>query len=271
MERSISARIQRDLYDIRNQNFPRDQKTVNALDWLFDQLAFSLVIDCDGDLLIKNGKNPSGCANTLDDNTLVEFMIVFYTICRNYPSDNVEEILTKAYTIVGKMGGDDKLLADNPAITNIITYAKEMGFDMGYEVPYPTPFSKAQFYSQGFHFDVDHRMYIPKFNFRKLLASVFWWRKANSWRLTMAKLCALRLLTYPYKNEFLIIEKLIDFVHFNYKNDMKVEKRLDDKLTYESLLSMLLSTSQMEYIWYGLESKTEANIPDWVKYLEIDC
>jgi len=250
MEASLSPRILEIIYRLRNKY--GEESTRKAREWVFDNLCYSKVRDLLGRLLIKLGMNPSGSLNTLDDNTLALLFIIIYALSRQGLSDD-EIIRFLEDEVFGKLGGDDSIFNSHPLLADLPSYAAELGFKAEYEIAPGSPLSEATFFSSGFHYDLNHKMYIPKPNFDKLFAGLYWWRKEDSWRLTLAKLCALRILTYPYPKKFQEIETLISYILEKHDDDLHLEKRMDDKITYSQLMSMMLSTEQMEFLWFGLE------------------
>jgi len=83
---------------------------------------------------------------------------------------------------------------------------------------------------------------------------LFFYKKSNSWRLTLAKLYALRVLCYPNIARKMELEYYISYVWEKHDVDMQQETNMDDKISYSSLRTLHLPQSQIQFLIYGDES-----------------
>jgi hypothetical protein len=81
MEASVSDAVQDVIYKTRNSALRNPEQTRVAQEWFQLQVTNSLIIDVDGRLCMKFGKNPSGNFNTLVDNTFALFFSFFVYYC----------------------------------------------------------------------------------------------------------------------------------------------------------------------------------------------
>jgi len=265
MEASISPRIMEDIYEIRNSFLPNDKFTENLKEWYLANYIYSKVIDMHGQIGMKIGKISSGGPNTIDDNTLTLLLIQLYHF--SLSSDSVSEILEKHSSISRENMGDDSIQEDVEIWTKPYDYiktSKEMGFQLE-EESYGSIF-ESTFLNFKFQFNINYSMFTFVPNYDKLFAGLYYYRKNDSWRLTLAKLCAMRVLCYTSKKHLEAIDYFIDYIWENHDNDLRLEKKLDDKITYNSLRSLKISNERIEILLFGLESKG----PDEVYTSDID-
>jgi hypothetical protein len=258
MEASVSKPIQETIYIARNSAI-RSQNTVsriqhqNMQDWYLDQITDSLIIDIEGRLCQKFGKNPSGQLNTLTDNTLTLALTFLYTIsfsCPTYSS------LVVAYReIAAKILGDDSLFEKDFRLKDIMTRVQDLGFEFTYEAP-PGPLQECTFLNSRFHFHELKRMWIQKPNFEKILANVLYNFKKSSWRYTYVKLCAARKLVWAFPEWRQIIDEYLSFVTIHKMNHMLAEKEVDKELTFEAALAQFMPDRQNEFLIFGDENSS---------------
>jgi len=257
MEASISPWLFEFLYSWRNAAIIGN---VDAKTWFKNNKIYSLVLDVFGWLGMKIGGNPSGCLNTLTDNTFMVIFVLLYNLCCQ--TDSLEQVLAWYDDLPVKAMGDDTIMEDDPLWDPLIENSKTLGFQMEYEAPPPTTLAQAKFLNFGFSYNAVQGMYSFKPNFDKMFANLFFNRKSNSWRLTLAKLYALRVMCYCFPDRRMELENYICYVWDNFEPDMRNEVSLDDKLPFNSLRCMHLQDSEIQFLIYGLESGTNHAICD---------
>lgn len=248
MEASISVWLFQMLYAWRNAALPSTHDAAKA--WFVQNKIFSLVLDVYGRLGMKIGSNPSGCPNTLNDNTMVVIFILLYHLCKKCGS--VAQVIKWYEELPVKAMGDDTLLADDSIWDGLEASALELGFTFTEEHA-PCHISKAKFLNFGFQWDHHKSMYIFRPNFDKMFAGLFFHRKSNSWRLTLAKLYALRVMCYAFADRRLELESYISYVWNHHENDLREEKFLDHKIPFDTLRTMHLRDDEILFLLYGLE------------------
>nr|UUW20923.1 MAG: reverse transcriptase-like protein [Sanya astro-like virus 1] len=246
MEASVSDAIQHAIYELRNQSIP-DRCRV-AADWFYLNITQSLIIDVDGYVVMKNGKNPSGSFNTLTDNTMALILVFLYVIAR--AGNNVEQTLAAMRRIACKMLGDDSIFETCKELKDLERFSAELGFDLKPEAA-PGPLSECSFLSSGFVFDSRFKMWIQKSNWSKVIANVYFNFKAQSWRLAFVKLCAIRQIFYAFEDKRTQVDYLINYILQNHENDMRTENC--PELTYEAARAQLMSNKNNAFLIFGAE------------------
>jgi len=102
---------------------------------------------------------------------------------------------------------------------------------------------------------------------------LFFYRKGNSWRLTLAKLYALRVLCYADLNRRMELEHYISHVWAEHEADMLAETLLEQKLPFASLRTMYLTPSEVNFLLFGLESgsSSQSQFCDFLTEFVVDC
>lgn len=239
-------------------SFVRDLNP-HASGWHLISMIFSEMCDFDGWLGVKNGQMPSGSFLTLLINTLGLFSILLYSIIKDNPSSSDSQILKMLKNVRGKLMGDDSILRESQHVVNLCRNAYDLGFVMTYEAD-PGPITAAKFLNFGFSYDLFYRKFVPKPNFDKLWASVFYNRKRDSWRFTLAKLYGIRILVYPFKEHRDMVDDLITYIWQQFKDLLMAETQYDELITLHSLISMKLTDEEMVYLIYGFESGSTKTI-----------
>jgi hypothetical protein len=256
MEASISVWLFQMLYAWRHAAISGNDK---AKAWFEQNKIFSLVLDVFGRLGMKVGANPSGCVNTLTDNTMVVIFILLYNLCCQ--TDSITQVLEWYEELPVKCMGDDTVVADDELWDPLEANSHSLGFVLTKEHE-PCHISQAKFLNFGFKWDHIRSMYIFEPNYDKMFSGLFFHRKGNSWRLTLAKLYALRVMCYANVERRMELESYIAYVWNEHETAMRQETQLDDKLPFASLRSMHLRDDEVLFLLYGLESAGSIPILD---------
>jgi len=267
------------VYDIRHEHmYDLENSHDRLFAWYYDNLVYTYLVDPQGFLCRKFGSMPSGGFTTLSDNCITMKFVVCYGIsfC---PGINSASDLLKAMNIIRiKVMGDDVIMEDKPYMDNDIVdliqiKAIDLGFKIELEVERPTPFLDARFLNMTTVFDIKHAKYIFMPNVDKLLASIYLWRKHNSWRFTLAKLAGIRCMLWhtAYRSE---IDKLIYYVVDKHTTHMIGETDFDEVLPMEMLQSVILSDHQMNQLLFGLEcnpgqSQKDSSFEDLLRVFDL--
>jgi len=246
MEASLGDAIQTEIYEARNSQLHAPER---LKDWFFLQLTQSLIIDLDGFVCQKFGKNPSGCYNTLTDNTLALQKVFLYELALN--TENVDEILEAYYSIPIKMMGDDSITALDPRLATIRDTCLDLGFKLSLERP-DGPLKEATFLNSSFYFNELRRKWVPCPNFDKIRANVFYNFKNRSWRLTFVKICSLRKLGYAFDDVREECDYYLQWIMKNKEREMMHEKC--EELTFYAALSSLMPNHENDFLVYGDEN-----------------
>lgn len=246
MEASVSDGIQAAVYEVRNSCL--SQEYVRAKEWFYLNITNSLIIDVDGFVVMKNGKNPSGSFNTLTDNTFALMLVFLYTIAREL--NDYGQVYAAFHRIACKMLGDDSIFEDCPELINLEKYANEIGFDLQPEAE-AGPLVTCSFLSSKFVFDEQYCKWIQQANFDKVIANVYFNFKARSWRLAFVKLCAIRQIFFAHRDKRAQVDFLLKYIIENHDSDMKNENCKE--LSYEQARSQLMSDKNNAFLLFGSE------------------
>jgi hypothetical protein len=267
MESSFNDFIQNEIYELRHSGI---DGYVEGKQFFFNNVAYSFIIDPDGNLTLKTGKNPSGSINTLQDNSFALIWVWLYVLSEFFTT--IETLVGKYHELAMKIMGDDTIVETDPALNNLQVQAKFIGFEITKEVE-TGPLSSARFLNMGFVFDQGRQFWMFQPNFEKLRASIYYHFKNRSWRLCFAKLCAMRTLVYPYYEYRLEIDRLIAYVVTEHEQDMINEMHMNDVLTYTAAKCQYKDDKQIEFLIYGDENHISGqNICNWrlpeIKWLD---
>nr|UQB75991.1 RNA-dependent RNA polymerase [Flumine Astrovirus 9] len=246
MEASVSDGIQDLIYATRNQSLPSNCE--NAMNWFYLNITNSLIIDIDGKVALKNGKNPSGSFNTLTDNTMALMIVFIYTIARHTKDLNLT--FKALRRIACKMLGDDSIFEDCPELKDLERYSAELGFDLQPEA-LPGPLESCSFLSSQFVFSTKYKMWIQRNNWEKIIANVYFNFKSRSWRLAFVKLCACRQIFFAFDDKKAQIDYLLNYILVHHDEDMKNENCKE--LTYEQARAQYMLDSQNKFLIFGTE------------------
>lgn len=250
MEASINDRILDDLYKWRNSYLPNDKCTRTLATWFVGNKIYSLVVDIDGNLAIKIGKNPSGCGNTLTDNTWITCFIQFYNYAKG--CDTVIEIVQMHDDTPAEIVGDDLIILLTDYIkSNLCKNSLEIGFTL--ELESEGYLEDIRFLNFGFKYNFIYHMWTFEPNYDKLFASLYYYRKNNSWRLTYAKLCAMKVLCYNSKPHYDAVNYFISYIWNYHMVDMRNEHNMEDKIPFSVLRTLEMKEDDISYLIYGLE------------------
>lgn len=266
MESSCSPAIFELVYDIRNSVIVGHEELKQ---WFFANKVFSLVLDPNGRICLQIGTNPSGCSNTLSDNNItVETVNTYHVVIRTleefpfYSDDSIQKEVERLKKLLPvKIMGDDSIMGDNPIWDGLPESALHLGFvyteEVGLDGSFPMDITQARFLNFGFRYEVSRNMWHFVPNFDKLFAGLFFLRKKNSWRLTLAKLYALRVLCFQFPRYRYELEQYIILVWNKHDAQLRSENFKDvlgvEILPYDQLRSMHLSVPEIHFLHFGLE------------------
>jgi len=274
MEASVSARIFEILYEWRNDSIHGE----DALkEWFFKNKVYSKMLDPNGVQGFKVGSNPSGCINTLTDNTFVVIFCLLYHLVGkelmispdSFDDEIVDAVVEHYDELPVKAMGDDTILADHPVWDGLEESTLELGFSFEKELPpsgnFPMQLHEAKFLNFGFDFDFNRNMWHFRPNFDKLFAGLFYYKKQSSWRLTLAKLYALRVMCSQHPRYRFELDSYIQYIWQDFDPELRSEdlkdSNGDELLPYKNLKSMYLTAVQCDFLVFGLEGLSEVVPP----------
>jgi hypothetical protein len=162
----------------------------------------------------------------------------------------VAEVLAEYSRTPAKMMGDDSIIQYRPWVEHMISRARDLGFDLKLEVPI-SPIRDAVFLNAGFHWS--GLMWYFRPNYDKIRASIFFLWKSRSWRLAYVKVCAYRMMVFPFAEYRREADRLLKYIVDKHGDEMKNEHSMDSKITYASALASLMTDEENHFLTTGLE------------------
>lgn len=237
-----------------------DRISLNLLKYYHYYGINGFIVDLDGMVWQKNGINPSGALITLDLNTYHDTEVMLYNVVRYYADQNCsdKEIEQKTMDFYKNtpcnVFGDDTMLADAPEWDKLPETSKELGVALKFEDGLRRKrVINARFLNTQTVYNPKYKMFFPIPNIDKLYASLYFYMKKNSWRLTLIKLMAMRVLLWPMHEHFQNINALIMHVKNKYSSAMEAEKDDHVNVTMADLESAYLTEGQIASLFTGNE------------------
>ena len=237
-----------------------DKVSLNLLKYYYYYGIHGYIVDLDGNVWRKNGINPSGALITLDLNTYHDTEVMLYNVVRYYfdqgldPVDIENKTLNFYKNTPCNVFGDDTMLSDDPIWDKLPETSKELGVSLKFEDGLRRKHVlKARFLNTQTVYSPTFKMFFPVPNVDKLYASLYFYKKKNSWRLTLIKLMAMRVLLWPMAEHFQSINHLIMFVKNKYSDAMIAEKDDTVKVTMADVDSAFLTEEQIASLFTGNE------------------
>jgi len=253
MEASLNDAVQTDINALRNENLlwgnEVTEADVNMMLWYQEQSTQLYIIGVNGWLYFRSCVNPSGKLNTLNDNTIALMGVFLYVIACMCSS--VEKVIEIYGSTPAKMMGDDSIIQYRPWLEQLVRRSRDLGFDLKLEVPL-CPLKDAVFLNAGFHWSGAMWYFRP--NFDKIRASIFFLFKSRSWRLSYVKVCAYRMMVFPFPEYRREADRMLSFIITKHGDEMKHEASMDTKITYQSAMASLMSDEENHFLTTGLES-----------------
>jgi len=262
MEASLQIPVLEAIYAMRKNGLlipPSQQTTYNNLHAFYlEKISYPHVIDPLGMLLMIFGINPSGQFNTLNDNGFATMLTKFYSLAKQ--STTHDQFLHRARALAMKVMGDDSIIRDHPLITHYPVDSLDLGFLLTIEAAKST-ILKASFLSNGWTLVTKYGILIPRGNFDKLIASVYYNMPKHSWRLVYVKLHSLRTLTYAYPEIDYRVKSYIAYINQHHYQDMIEETFMDSVISFNSVISQSKTDTELEFLILGITPETNFRLP----------
>jgi hypothetical protein len=261
MEASVNDYFQTLIYSVRNEHVIstfQSFQVKNLMNWLFQNSCYSYCLDVSGWLLLLIGKNKSGHFNTLTDNTLSLILVLLYRMVYSmkYGNDThelpcLQDVLKRYFEVKLRAMGDDSIIAYEPWVDSSRSIARHLGFDIKLECPVGL-LKDSTFLNAGFHRGM--MMWYMRPNFDKLRSSILFNWKSRSWRLCYVKVCAYRMLVFPFERYRTEADAMLDYILRHHQDEMRRESSMDSKITFASALASRMSDKDNRWLISGLES-----------------
>jgi hypothetical protein len=254
MESCVTMEFQEAIYNMRHRFITIEWS--HAAQWYKTNVMFSKVLDHRGNMFIKISQNPSGHGNTLSDNGHAMELKGLYHLAKE--SFDVNDLVSKYRTCGKKVVGDDSIVPDKPLNLGDIwkdymSSSRELGFETTEESDGAQPLSKVKFLNFGFQYNLIANQYTFVTNYDKLFAGLYFYRKSNSWRLTLARLYAMKVLCYSNMDRYLEVNNHISYILHEHTKDLLSETNFDDIITMNALLSQDKSREEIRRLIFNLD------------------
>jgi hypothetical protein len=273
MEASVNDYFQTVIYRVRNENlvneFLKPEEVSNLMTWVFENSVYSYCLDVLGYLLLLIGKNKSGHFNTLTDNSLCLILVNLYRMvydmkhrlfiqmphggCAHALPPHLpvlQEVLMCYFNTSARIMGDDSIILNYDWVERTRSVVRHLGFEIKLECPVGL-LSESSFLNAGFH--RTGLVWYMRPNFDKLRASILFNWKSRSWRLTYVKVCAYRMLVFPFERYRVEADAMLNYITQHHEDDMRRETSMDSKITYASALASRMSDRDNRWLVSGLE------------------
>jgi hypothetical protein len=164
----------------------------------------------------------------------------------------LQDVLKRYFETPLRAMGDDSIIADHDWVDWTRDVARHLGFDIKLECPVGL-LADSSFLNAGFHRSA--LVWYMRPNFDKLRASILFNWKSRSWRLTYVKVCAYRMLVFPFERYRAEADAMLDYILRHHDEDMRHEMSMDSKITYFSALAARMSDRDNLWLVSGLEGR----------------
>jgi hypothetical protein len=257
MEACITLEIQEHIYRARHADLPAEYQ--NLAYWYQTTEQYGFVHDGFGCIYSKVGCNSTGHLLTIHNNNDGSTLKKLYHLAKQVV--DVDDLVNLYHDAGVKIVGDDDIIPYHPRWEGLIESSREIGFETKVE-HWNVPLSKASFLNFGFVFDIGSMMYTFRPNYDKLFAGLFFYRKDNSWRLTLSRLYAMKVLCYTNRTRYAEVQYYITHILHTHKHHIAAETEFDAVITEKSLYSQDKSSREIEYLLYSLESQVSTLRPE---------
>lgn len=223
---SLSAELLREIRDLR-MACARDKTHANLINKLYYDIIHSLIVLMTGDVVEKHMGNPSGCGNTVVDNTIALHFILAYCFYRAVQQQKLGFSFAQAHEYLRKhvsaaLYGDDNTLIVHEFIRSwfnarsIALHASELGITITADFWDERPVHELGFLSHG---TVMTRagVYMPVGNSPKLLASLLTGTKILDPAWFLMRINAMRIEAFWDKPTYDILNRMRAWLHQKYK------------------------------------------------------
>lgn len=226
---------------------------------LYDDIIHSVVVLENADLVRKHTGNPSGCANTIVDNTMILFRLFAYCYIKLARQQGIKpEYNEFMQNVVAALCGDDNTFTVSDEIKgwfnarSIIEVSKEIGFTV--KVPSDDawdarPLHECQFLSQSF---VKHgERWLPMPDTDRILSSMMWGSGDGDIRWHFLRACALRNESWANIECRRILQDYIEYLLRNHGDQLIGEI---NGLKMDHVHALYRDNEELYSLYHGIEA-----------------
>jgi len=241
----------------------------NRMQAVYQSIIHSVVVLETGELIQKHTGNPSGCGNTISDNTMILYRLFAYAWLKLCPLEMRSRVIFED-NVEAALNGDDNTFTCSDLVvgwfnpTNIRKIWTEIGVTTKTPCETARPLSETTFLSQSFHYDQDNEVWLPKPETERVLCSLLYGASRSDVRFDLLRAHALRIESFG--NEYCrdVIARYIAYLHKHYSQDFVGEIVFNDAVvTIKDIKNMWRSDDWI----YALYSGKEKMCSDDLKFL----
>lgn len=260
---SLSAGMLYGQRDIRWSFFDYSYQTPEnwrRFERLYDSIVHSLIVLENGELIRKHTGNPSGCGNTISDNTMILYRLFAYAWLKLCPEDMCTRISFET-NVCAALNGDDNTYTCSDLVVswfnpkNIMSVWAEVGVFTKTPDESPRKLDEVSFLSQKFEYDPYIGIYMPVPEANRILCSLLYGSKRKDVRIDFLRACALRIESYGNKTCRVVLAGYIQFLRENYADYLIGTVHMKDgvDIPINDILNLWRSDLWIEALYSGKE------------------
>lgn len=222
---------------------------------LYKNIAYSVLVLIDGTLVIKPGGNPSGSANTVVDNTIINFFALAYCWYRLCPVEDRTYVALILHVVAALYGDDNTgAMTDHAAEfykpSVIPEVMKEIGLTLNFEDKEFQDITKVHFLQADFNTKLYGNV-IYHVDPAKSYESIRWSEEPTNPAMSLIRACGMRLITWSDDNARDYYQGYIDWLMDKY------DPMLFGSEDWEGAKSSYKTDWEMGAFYAGLECKDQ--------------
>jgi len=259
---SISRILLTCIRDLRKRFLHADPVQQQKIDNLYIEIIYSIMVLAYGEILVKEGGNPSGSFNTITDNSLVLYVLLAYAWIILAPQSMRTYEQFHAHVEAVLCGDDNTWTVSNEAVVffnaqSVAFIWTNLGITTKSDCWEARKLEDCNFVSNAFHM-VKHPLTgldwcVPRPSYEKIMASLAYHSKGNV-RWTLLRAAALRIQSYFNLQCRVQLLDVIDYLQKNYLLELQMPCNVDDPqdfLSYEDVMSVLKTDVEIEMLYFG--------------------
>lgn len=248
-----------------SSNIKEKYQTDKRIDKIYDDIIHSLIVLESGEIIQKHTGNPSGCPNTVVDNTLCLFILLAYAWIVLWMKRGMGPPSYDCFmkNVEASLYGDDNTFTVSDEVVTwfnaeaIISEWKIIGITTKTDDVKPRNLIDTDFLSQKFVFDTQLNMVLPLPDAEKVLGSLKYGATLDDIRYHLLRAHALRMDSWPNVQCRKIINDYIMWLERKYKDELVGYVSLKNgevTIDVSTILNMKKSDDYLAALYTGYES-----------------
>jgi len=255
---SLSSMLLFEVLKFRLFCFPKEELTednVLRMYTLYSNLVYSHMLLCDGTIVRKHQGNPSGSANTVVDNTLINYISLAYCWFRLAP-DGRRTYNDFNSNVVCTLYGDDNTASVSDAASLFFTplaiqkCMRELGLFIEFESDDFVSLNEVSFLRSDFHTEM-YGTYIYHLDVGKMQTTMLYSEYPTDPVMSLRRACGIRNVTWSDLNSRKFFADYIDWLI------AKFDRIMLNDIEWVAAKSGYLTDFELAALYLGLESKRQ--------------